>query len=350
MRAFATGGANGDSGLLDADCPDVYFTSAYGAATALVDSGTWQVVHERDRLILPYVSRPASEIDVDAATPYGYAGVHVDAGCSTADVARFWGRTVEHWRQTRTVAAFLRFSPLDPASLDAVRALGQVQLTRRQDTVTVQVSDGPDRMWDGMEGRSRTAIRKARNAGLSATVRPAAPVDLAAGAPFRRLYEATMIRLESQPWYLFPDVYYQALAGGLGKALHLAEVRDTGGAVVACALVLRHRDRAHYHLAGSDLSAGRVGANNLLVWTILAWAAEHGCHLVHLGGGLRPDDGLFRFKRSFGGFRTQFWTGSVVVDPERYAALVDVRARQLGVSTHDLLSTGFFPAYRATTH
>ena len=68
MRAFATGGANGDSGLLDADCPDVYFTSAYGAATALVDSGTWQVVHEQDQLILPYVSRPASEIDVDAAT------------------------------------------------------------------------------------------------------------------------------------------------------------------------------------------------------------------------------------------------------------------------------------------
>ncbi|MDG4809027.1 GNAT family N-acetyltransferase [Micromonospora sp. WMMD1120] len=347
---FAVGGANGESGLLDADCPDVYFTSAYGTATAAVDSGRWQVAHEHDRLIVPYVSRPASETETDAVTPYGYAGVHVDPGCSSADLARFWSRTVAHWRQTRTVTVFLRFSPLDPASLEAVRRLGQVDLAQRQDTICVTVSQGPDRVWDGMQGRARTAIRKAHTCGLTAAVRPAGPPDLVPGSPFRRLYESTMIRLESQPWYLFPDHYYRQLAAGLDKALSLAEVRDAEGNVVASALVLRHRDRAHYHLAGSDPTASRLGANNLLVWTILSWAAESGCRVVHLGGGVRPDDGLFRFKRSFGGTRTSFWTGSMVVDPDRYPALVAARARQLGRSTDELVSTGFFPAYRATVH
>ncbi|TYB96169.1 GNAT family N-acetyltransferase [Micromonospora sp. WP24] len=344
---FSVDGAGDDSVLLDADCPDVYFTSAYGTATAALDSGGWQVAHEDDRLILPYVSRPANETDLDAFTPYGYAGIHVDPGCSAADLARFWRQTMDHWRQTRTVAVFLRFSPLDPASVQAARALDQLELTQRQDTITVTVSQGPDRVWDVMEGRSRTAIRKACGAGLSAAVRPTDPGDLTTGSPFRRLYESTMIRLGSQPWYLFPDHYYEQLAAGLDKALTIAEVRAADGTVVASALVLRHRDRAHYHLAGSEPSASRLGANNLLVWTILSWASENGCRLVHLGGGVRPDDGLFRFKRSFGGARTPFWTGAVVADPDRYAALIAARARQLGRSAEELRSTGFFPAYRA---
>lgn len=348
--AFRASGVDGTCTLLDADCPDVYFTSAYGIATAAVDSGTWQVVHEQDRFIVPYLLRPASDVDQDATTPYGYSGVHVATGCSTADLSRFWHRAVDHWRQIRVVALFLRFSPLDEASVEAVRSLGQVELTRRQDTITVDVTQGPDRVWTAMEGRCRTAVRKAVGAELTAAVRPTEPGDLVAGSAFRRLYESTMARLGSNPWYVFPDRYYQHLASGLEKGLFIAEVRDPDGSVVASALVMRHRERVHYHLAGSLPSAGRLGANNLLVWTIVDWAAENGCRLVHLGGGVKPDDGLFRFKRSFGGVRTSFWTGALVIDAARYSQLVVARARQLGTSERELLSSGFFPAYRAPAH
>jgi lipid II:glycine glycyltransferase (peptidoglycan interpeptide bridge formation enzyme) len=116
--------------------------------------------------------------------------------------------------------------------------------------------------------------------------------------------------------------------------------------VVAASLVFRHRERAHYHLAGSAPEALRQGANNLLLWTILRWAAEAGCAVVHLGGGVRPDDGLFTFKRSLGGTRTAFWTGAVVPRPDRYQALLAARAGELGRSVDELRNTGFFPAYR----
>lgn len=334
------------AGFPDVDCPDVYFTSGYGAATALLDDGTWQIAHQGGLIMLPYVLRAAADDASDAATPYGYSGIHVAPGLGATDLGRFWSKAVEHWRDTGTVALFLRFSPLDTASVEAVRALGEIELTRRQDTITVEVSAGSARVWDGMEGRSRTAIRKARGAGLTAAVRAVRPEDLVATAPFRRLYESTMARLNSQPWYLFPDRYYRHLATALDKALSIAEVRDSTGEVVASALVLRHRDRAHYHLAGSDPVAARTGANNLLVWTILEWACDSGCRVVHLGGGVRSEDGLFRFKRSFGGTRTPFWTGTAVIDPGRYDALVDAQARRLGRSGADLRSSGYFPAYR----
>ncbi|MEU8044026.1 GNAT family N-acetyltransferase [Micromonospora echinofusca] len=330
---------------LDPDCPDVYFTAGYGQATATVESGTWQLAHRDGRIMLPYVVRDVNGVDADATSPYGYAGVHVAPDCAPGELADFWARAIDHWRDTGMVSLFLRFSPLDVASVEAVRQLG-VDLTRRPDTITVDVTSGPDQVWDRMEGRSRTAIRKARNCGLTAGVRPTVGTDLLADSPFRQLYEQTMVRLGSRPWYLFPDRYYHQLASGLDKALSVAEVRDACGAVVASALVMRHRDRAHYHLAGSDPVAARNGANNLILWTILEWAAENGCRWVHLGGGLTADDGLFRFKRSFGGARTPFWTGSVVVDPRRYEVLLADRAARLGRSVEDVRAAGFFPAYR----
>ncbi|WP_329108989.1 GNAT family N-acetyltransferase [Micromonospora sp. NBC_01699] len=332
--------------MFEANCPDVYFTAGYGRAAAGTEPGTWQLVHRADRILLPYVVRRLDDSTSDAVSPYGYSGIHVDPGCTPAELERFWNGAVEHWRDAGLVTLFLRFSPLDPASVGAVQQLGVIELTRRADTVTVAVSRGSTAIWAGMEGRSRTAIRKARNAGLAGTIRSAGHDDVVAGSPFRRLYEQTMLRVGSAPGYLFAEDYYRSLVDGLGKALLIAEVRDPSGAVVAAALVLRHRDRAHYHLAGSDPRTVRDGANNLLLWTILEWASESGCTLVHLGGGVRADDGLFQFKRAFGGRRTPFWTGSVVLDERHYTALLDEHARTLGRTADDLRCSGYFPGYR----
>ena len=332
---------------LDRSCPDVYFTSGYGIAAASGEAGRWQVAYRRDRIIVPYLLRTVDSATLDAASPYGYSGIHVAAGCPRAELDRFWSRALDHWRALGVVSLFLRFSPLDQSSVAAALGLRSVRMTRRADTITVDVTGGPDAIWNRMAGRSRTAIRKARNTGLEANLRPAGADDVTAGSAFRRLYEQTMARVASTPDYLFPDVYYRRLADGLDKALSIVEVRGPAGDVVASALVLRHRDRAHYHLAGSDPAAARDGANNLLVWTILRWAAESGCAVAHLGGGVRPDDGLFRFKCSFGGRPTPFWTGAVVVDPARYEALLAARAAVLGRDVSRLRESGYFPAYRA---
>jgi hypothetical protein len=318
--------------LTDPACPDVYYTAGYGRAAAIAETGVWQLAHREDRILLPYLLRDAGGA-VDAISPYGYSGLWLAPGVSRADLARFWALALDGWRERGVVSLFLRFSPLDPGAVDAVRELAAVELVHRTDTVTVPVGHGSSQVWDGMQGRARTMIRKARNAGLEGQLRPAGPDDVVAGSAFRRLYEQTMLRVGSAPGYLFPEPYYRRLADGLDKNLLVAEVRD--------------RDRAHYHLAGSEPQHARLGANNLLVWTILQWATQSGCARVHLGGGMRPDDGLFTFKRSFGGARTAYWTGSVVIDQPGYDALLAARARSLGTSVARLRETTYFPAYRA---
>lgn len=326
--------------------PDVYFTPGYGSSAAVMDHATWHLTHWEDRILVPWLRRDVNGADHDGVSPYGYSGVYVHPDCSPADLARFWSLAVAHWREQRVVSLFLRFSPLDPYPVEVLGRLGTVPLTARGDTVAVPVDRGVTAAWDGMQGRSRTAIRKARNSGLAAGIRACGPTDVAPGSPFRCRYEETMRRVGSRPAYLFADAYYDRLIRGVGKDLLLAEVWDGNGMVVAAALVLRHRDRVHYHLAGSEPVAARDGANNLLVWTIIEWAAENGGTITHLGGGVSPDDRLFQFKRSFGGELRPFHTGAVVVDPERYRALVDERAGQLGQDPADLAASSFFPAYR----
>lgn len=334
----------------DSLCPDVYFTPGYGAAAAVTEHGTWHSQHSPGKITVPYILRRIPEAPtngaVDAVSPYGYSGIHIGPDCSPAEASHYWAAAVEHWRDLGVVSLFLRFSPLDRRSVKIANTFSDLDLTQRMDTITVAVDRGPDHVWDAMQGRSRTAIRKARNAGLTAEVRRAVANDVAAVSPFRALYEQTMTRVASTPQYFFPDVYYRLLVEGCADNLLITYVRDAHGTVVAAALILTHRDRAHYHLAGSTPDAARNGANNLLLWTIMAWAADHGCSVVHLGGGVRPGDGLFRFKQSFGGTATPFWTGAVVLDHTRYDALLSTRAHTLGKPVSEIRTCGFFPGYR----
>ncbi len=337
---------HGTGTIIDAVCPDVYFTARYGLAAAVAEPGTWTATHWAEKIIFPQVRRAVGDETADVASPYGYSGIYVAPGCTRRELARFWCLNREYWHDIGVVAAFLRFSPLLPSSVAAVAGLDALRLVRRGDTITVDTGRPADQIWEGMQGRSRTAVRKARSKGLSGNIRPAQLQDVKAGSPFRSLYEQSMARVGAAAGYLFPDTYYTELANGLREQLLLAEVVDTGGPVVASALVMTHGRHVHYHLAGSLPHAAKDGANNLLVWTIIDWSSRHDRSLVHLGGGVRENDGLFRFKTSFGGRRTQFWTGAVVVQPARYEALVAAHSRSTGLSPDQIHQSGYFPGYR----
>jgi hypothetical protein len=338
----------GQNAVSDTISADVYFTPGYGRSTAIVEGGKWKCARWGDWISLPYIERCIDGGMMDVVSPYGYSGLHVAPGCPKEEVQKFWTRLREHWRDNGVMSAFLRFSPLDPHSLYMARSLESVSLTRRGDTVLIPLQGGHLAVWTAMEGRARTAVRKAKKAGYSSMIRAVVSRDLSPDSSFRVLYESTMLRVGSDPKYLFADSYYAALRGGLGSNLMIAEVCDQDGVVVACSLVMVHADRVHYHLAGSCSRGAQMGANNLLVWTIIEWAAENEKSVVHLGGGVTPDDNLFAFKKSFGGQRAEFWTGAVVLDECRYQALVEKHALQHQIPQDQLRRSEHFPLYRMT--
>ncbi|RWU84464.1 GNAT family N-acetyltransferase [Janibacter hoylei PVAS-1] len=322
--------------------PDVYFSSLYGTACQIETGGTWHTLtDDSGDWQLPFLvsSIPGQTELFDASSPYGYAGIAVNPDLPASDQQAMWESAKGILREAGVVSLFLRHSPL--VHTMPAQHLGQhLTVVPDHPTVAVPIST-PDEMWKSLEGRSRTAIRKAQKSGLTSLVRPATKEDLHPHGPFRRLYEATMHRVRAKKGYFFSDMYYVALLESLGSDLQLVEVQDSQGKPAAAALLLRHNQTLHYHLSGSEPLHARVGANNLLIWQAMLWSAQNGLRRLHLGGGVGTNDALLRFKKSFGGELLSFAATGHIIDPARYQRLVNqMRNTPLPTST-------FFPAYRS---
>lgn len=315
--------------------PDVYFRSDYGRAECRDAEREWLSIDRLDGAFqLPLILRAVNDRVRDAISPYGYSGAFADPAVPTADVARAWASATEELRDRRVVSAFLRHSPLVP---QAAMDFEHVPVVRDHPTVAVDVRD-TETAWAQLEGRCRTAIRKARRHGATVDIRPATADDLVAGSPFRELYGATMRRHTANDFYFFPDEYYTDLHLGLGDDLLIAQGHDADGVALSAALFLRHGRFLHYHLSGSSPKANRLGLNSLVLWEAAVHAGSSGATTLHLGGGTSADDHLYRFKASFGPRRLSYTATGVIIDPDTY--------RELASATTSDAHSSFFPAYR----
>lgn len=325
----------------------VYQSRSYGEATASTIDARWDVIGDTEgrwRIPMCISETPDGQYQ-DAVSPYGYPGILADSSMSDAEVAEAWSQTVDALRDRNVVSLFLRFAPYRDG-IETRRDLAGLTVTELSETVLVDLSEESD-MWEGMQGRSRTAVRKAQREGLRARIVQDTPLSLREGSGFRHVYETAMRRVGASAAHFHGDEYYSRLDRATDVDLHLIEVTDREGEVVAATLLLIDQEAVHYHLSGALIPAARNGANNLMLWTAMCWAAARGHRRFHLGGGTSRGDGLFKFKASFGGTARSFNVGKLIASPEAYDLLVDAHSRHLGVPGAALKDSSFFPAYRA---
>lgn len=319
----------------------LYASEEYGEAVAAADGGSWIEVRDEDaRWRIPLVTRqiPGS-LMLDAATPYGYGGVHVPDGLSIPDITRLWEDTREALSDAGIVSMFLRFPPFAPAQAARLTGLPGLVLSAVSQTFVVPLADDAI-MWAAMQKRGRYAVRTAEKSGCRAEI---VVVDDRVLRDTRELYEQTMRRVGAADHYFFPDEYYERLKS-LGDRMKVARVLNSRDEVVAASFILSDEQHAHYHLSGS--TGTESGANNLMIWAVMQWAAAEGITGLHLGGGLTVGDSLHRFKASFGGSEATFHIGKAVLHADHYRELVEQRAAELGVEPTVLGDGPFFPAYR----
>lgn len=326
--------------------PDVYFLPGYGRAASVSDPGEWVLLEAFDGAWqVPLILRTLFDGTRDGISPYGYSGVYASSSLTSVQIKEAWSATVKRLRQLGVISVLLRHSPLVPQAphLHGQRSIISAHPTRAQELID------NESVWDGMEGRCRTAIRKAQKNGYYAEVRQAAKQDLAPAGDFRRLYEGTMRRRDAASLYFFGDTYYNELLDGLGSNLVVADVRDRVGDVVSSTLLMRHGRRLHYHLSGSNVDAGRMGSNNLMLWAAAQFGIAQGLRQFHLGGGVGPRDDLYKFKRSFGGYELEYGVSGLIIDHDLYRNHVQNRAKECDVTTETLMASNYFPAYRGGT-
>lgn len=290
---------------------DPYLRPEYLHAAAAIEEGE-PAAFAHGNVLYPFLVRDLGGGRCDITSAYG-AGGPIGIGA--------WRQPfLEACRERGVVSEFIRFHPVlrNHTGLDGVR------LTELQDIVTVAVQVDDDALITQMEPTARNKLRKAIRAGVEVSTHR----DL---DRFRSLYLETMLGMRADPFYLFPEEFFARLER-LGDAL---TVLDAGSAV---GLFLSGGGAMHYFLSGSTLEARKLASTNMLLFEAMRRARAAGFETLVLGGGLRNDDSLDRFKRSIGSGRAPKVIGTVVHDPDAYRQL----CAAAGASPDDT----YFPAYR----
>ncbi|MGO1537316.1 MAG: GNAT family N-acetyltransferase [Yaniella sp.] len=320
--------------------PTIYATEQYGVATATHFGGTWKYLSNEDGSWgIPLVIRAIPGTSMfDAMTPYGYGGIHVHDSLTEAEAQRLWADSVSVLAQSNIVSVFFRFPPFIPAEAGRAIQFPDLSVERASSTILVNTSENVDIM-SSLTAKCRKQVRRGQRDGLVVTVLAAEEDNL---REFRKLYIASMDRIDAKNEYYFNENYFDELRL-LGERLRVSQVHDSAGHLVASSLVLLDDDVAHLHLVGADNEVR--GVNNIRIWALLDWSQKHGIRSVHLGGGVRDRDSLFSFKQSFGGEAVDFHVGKLVVDQSKYSALT---SRMQGGANliQESDDSSFFPAYR----
>jgi serine/alanine adding enzyme len=313
-------------------CADVYLLDGYLESAAVLEGGRRVRLHlsqDGGDVVFPLLVRelPSGE-GFDVTTPYGYGGP-VATG-PEPPTQRFWDLYGAWCGANGIVTTFIRFHPLFANQRETGAG---VRVERLAGTVGWRLPV-PD-LFDEMHPNHRRACRRARNAGVSVSVRES-PASL---APFTELYEVTMRRVDAAEFYFFPAAYWELLESRLRGRIVLVEAEE-GGEVIASALCFATPPWLHYHLGATGDRGRELGAGNLLFYEAASWARDRGYERFHLGGGVGArEDSLLTFKRRFdpSAGLLDFAVGKAVHDAAAYRALTGRDADDLG---------GFFPAYR----
>jgi hypothetical protein len=247
----------------------------------------------------------------DASSPYGYGGP-----VSTSEDARFleaaWSAYTAWMREQRVAVEYVRFHPV----LGNDRCYGGRTAGNRQVvTVDLRAND----LTVGYAGRLRQTLKKAAVSGLSYE-----EFDLDGRvAQFGSYYRSAMREMGSDPFYLFADDYFEALARSGFARLGVCCDPSSGSAWLAAGLFLDGRGVREYHLAATNEAGRKLGASSFVLHQAALAAARLGMSQLYLGGGTdtSADNPLLFFKSAFSPQRLVYRTGSIVFDTQAYDEL-----------------------------
>jgi hypothetical protein len=168
--------------------------------------------------------------------------------------------------------------------------------------------ENDESVWETMDGTCRTRIRKAVKSGITVE----SVTDPAIALELFSFYKDALARRGLEP--AFDQRYYASLLDHLGPDRIFSLRAKLNGRTIGAGLYL-HDDRCMYYWdAASSFDTLKLSPNELLHWTAIQIAIEHGIPRFHMAGSPRPS----RFTRKFGGHSVPY-----VIYRREYTPFVD---------------------------
>lgn len=159
----------------------------------------------------------------------------------------------------------------------------------------LKLEEGVENLWKGLAGSVRQALRKAGRAGLKFRLSH----EEAGIKTFYELHRLTRLRhgVPPQPYTFFRNFCQEKLIGPESGFVAIAESK---GKAVAASVFLRCGAKALYKFGASDESAWEERPNHLVMWRAMEHLVATRSTSLHFGRTSLPQDGLRRFKMSWG--------------------------------------------------
>lgn len=272
---------------------------------------------------------------LDAETPYGYGGPLSKPGLPDADRAKFLA-DLRQWAADALVVSLTGRVRVVDAEFDL-----PVRTVRQNVVRTTQMP--LDELWYDYEHKVRKNVKRAQRHEVEILIDETGEyLD-----DFEAIYESTLDRRSATDRYRFGAEFYRNLTSLVpGTTLFHACIEER---IVSSEIVLSSGRWAYSFLGGTLPDGFASRANDLLKHEIANWCHATGKMGFVLGGGYEPEDGIFKYKKSFapnGLVPFQLWTETF--NEAIYENLVEQRnlweQAQVGAWTP---ADGFFPAYRA---
>lgn len=300
---------------------DIYYTEEY---VKLYETNSeiatcYVYMEENNCFILPFLLRSfdyKGKKYFDFETAYGYGGPIFNTE-DTQFLHNAWETFMSYAEKNNYICGFIRFHPLLNNSL-GFETFGKIYNDRK--TIAIDLSNGIEAAWmNEIHTKNRNVIKKGEKNGLHFII----DNDFCNLEAFKRLYSATMDKLNADRFYYFPSSYYTLLHTSIKNAF-LAHV-EYEGKYIASAIFVYSLPFGHYHLAGSDPSALNLSPNNFLLWNAAKELYARGVKYFHLGGGTNgnDDNSLYLYKRKFSKNEYQFSFGKLNFNQEIYDSIVN---------------------------
>ncbi|MEK7376217.1 MAG: GNAT family N-acetyltransferase [Candidatus Margulisiibacteriota bacterium] len=277
----------------------------------------------KDVLLYPYLKTELGGLNVKARGYYDIEGAYGYNGfvSSTSDEGFLSGFSKEftsYCEKNCIIAEFTRFNPV----LKNHNIAKHLDIRKVNENVIVDLTLSEEAIWkDSYEHSTRKNVNKAKRSGLSVKSVNGSEIDQSLIDEFTSIYSLTMERNSASSEYLFGKEYFRSLVRSIPDN-SMFFFTYCGDKAVSCELVLTGKTSAYSFLGGTSEDYFELRTNNILKHEAIGALKKRGIMTFCLGGGTSPDDGIFKYKRTFSknGAR-DFYIGSRVYNYEIYNSL-----------------------------
>lgn len=293
-----------------------------------LDDGEW---------VIPFLEREVVINEKkyrDLTMPYGYPGpirITEDGADLNSDL---YAHILTAGYNDGYISAFLRTNPYFNTTSEYVS--DNVKTLNIGRTVSIDLRKGFEHIYAGFRKVHRRDIKNSDKYGLTTSISQYNAGDAEA---MHKIYTETMQRLNAGKHYFFSLEYFLELSRFRNSNYWIA-VSKIAGEVISSSLFSICNGVMQYHLSGAIDHKLRGFATKAMIAEAIEFGIHMDCEFLNLGGGYGgSDDGLFEFKKGFGGTIKPVIAVSMVFDQDVYQKLVKETKDDDETSVH-------FPAYR----